>query len=165
MQLQWQIKMKIIFHETKSLWIVSKFHVGWVARILIQNRSSLELDIHYIQIRRQKLFFVSLKPNTNPILIKNRLPLLMTFHPQEFSFKGIFDPFLYLFSKDVQIFLTIWMTSSSWSTWLIPTFCGWCFTELPQTQAYLYWRIMPLWMRLQNSSTVGFLAWMITGSV
>ena len=60
--------------------------------------------------------------------------------------------------------LMIWMTSSSARTWSLPTFWGWCRTEEPQTQAYLKRGMMPLWMRLQNSSTEGRFAWRTTGA-
>ena len=37
--------------------------------------------------------------------------------------------------------------------------------DVPQTRAYLNWRRMPLWMRLQKSSTVALPREMTTGSL
>jgi len=37
------------------------------------------------------------------------------------------------------VFFTIMITSSSSTTWLIPTSCGLCFVLVPQTRAYLNW--------------------------
>lgn len=61
-------------------------------------------------------------------------------------------------------FFTICTTSSSCSTWSLPTFWGWCFTDEPQTHACLNCAMIPRWMRLQNCSTVGFCMWRMTGA-
>ena len=84
-------------------------------------------------------------------------------------------------------FFTICTTSSSSRTWSLPTFCGWCLHDVPQTHAlpshsvsrrhtlpraqtrsatyYLKLSMSVLWMRLQKSSTVGFTACRIIGAL
>lgn len=64
-----------------------------------------------------------------------------------------------------QIFLTICTMSSSCRRWSLPTFWGLCLTEVPHTSAYLNCLMMPLWMRLQKSSTVLRLEGTTTGSL
>ena len=54
-----------------------------------------------------------------------------------------------------QIFLTIWITSSSCSTCALPTRPGLCLTEVPQTQPYLKSLMRVRWIFVQKSSTVG----------
>jgi hypothetical protein len=61
-------------------------------------------------------------------------------------------------------FLTIWTMSSSASTWSLPTFCGWCLQDEPQTQAYLKSRSRFLWIRKQKSSIVGLCECKMTGA-
>ena len=54
-----------------------------------------------------------------------------------------------------QFFFTIWITSSSWSTCPLPTRPGLCFTDEPQTHAYLKSVFRVRWILSQNISTVG----------
>lgn len=48
------------------------------------------------------------------------------------------NAFLYITMRGY-VFFTIMITSSSSTTWLIPTSCGLCFVLVPQTRAYLNW--------------------------
>lgn len=55
--------------------------------------------------------------------------------------------------------------SSSASSCVSPTRCGWCLTERPYTIACLNCSLIDRWMELQKSSTVQALARSTTGAV